>query len=97
MAIQEKAYAFAPMVVTKYQKRISGPRLDRIDMNIEVPRVDYEKLSGDRRRVHKNTFNLGQRDVLSFIVQLKLRSSFSLHLRNSTACAGNHGEEHSIH
>ena len=35
-------------VVTKYQKRISGPLLDRIDIYIEVPRVDYEKLSGDR-------------------------------------------------
>ena len=36
------------MVVTKYQKRISGPLLDRIDIHIEVPRVDYEKLSGNR-------------------------------------------------
>ena len=35
-------------MVTKYQKRISGPLLDRIDIHIEVPRVDYEKLSGDR-------------------------------------------------
>jgi magnesium chelatase family protein len=34
--------------VTKYQKRISGPLLDRIDIHIEVPHVDYEKLSGDR-------------------------------------------------
>jgi magnesium chelatase family protein len=34
--------------VTKYQKRISGPLLDRIDIHIEVPRVDYEKLTGDR-------------------------------------------------
>jgi magnesium chelatase family protein len=34
--------------VTKYQKRISGPLLDRIDIHIEVPRVDYEKLSADR-------------------------------------------------
>ncbi|MEW6092391.1 MAG: YifB family Mg chelatase-like AAA ATPase [Chloroflexota bacterium] len=33
------------MVVTKYQKRISGPLLDRIDIHIEVPRVEYEKLS----------------------------------------------------
>ncbi|MEW6286057.1 MAG: YifB family Mg chelatase-like AAA ATPase [Chloroflexota bacterium] len=38
----------APAAVTKYQKRISGPMLDRIDIHIEVPRVDYEKLSGDR-------------------------------------------------
>ena len=36
------------MVVTKYQKRISGPMLDRIDIHIDVPRVDYEKLSEER-------------------------------------------------
>ncbi|MBI4790618.1 MAG: YifB family Mg chelatase-like AAA ATPase, partial [Chloroflexi bacterium] len=34
--------------VMRYQKRISGPLLDRIDIHIEVPRVDYEKLAGDR-------------------------------------------------
>jgi len=38
----------ASSMVTKYQKRISGPLLDRIDIHVEVPRVDYEKLSGDR-------------------------------------------------
>jgi magnesium chelatase family protein len=35
--------------VAKYQKRISGPLLDRIDIHIEVPRVAYDKLS-DRRQ-----------------------------------------------
>ncbi len=35
-------------MVTKYQKRISGPLLDRIDIHIEVPRVEYEKLSDQR-------------------------------------------------
>jgi magnesium chelatase family protein len=38
----------APSAVTKYQKRISGPMLDRMDIHIEVPRVAYEKLSSDR-------------------------------------------------
>jgi magnesium chelatase family protein len=38
----------ATATVTKYQKRISRPLLDRIDIHIEVPSVDYEKLSGDR-------------------------------------------------
>jgi magnesium chelatase family protein len=38
----------APSTVAKYQKRISGPLLDRIDIHIEVPRVDYQKLSSDR-------------------------------------------------
>ncbi|HUN21809.1 MAG TPA: YifB family Mg chelatase-like AAA ATPase [Anaerolineales bacterium] len=36
----------APALVTRYQKRISGPLLDRIDIHIEVPRVEFEKLSG---------------------------------------------------
>jgi magnesium chelatase family protein len=31
------------MMVTKYQKRISDPLLNRIDIHIEVPRVEYEK------------------------------------------------------
>jgi magnesium chelatase family protein len=34
--------------VTRYQKRISGPLLDRIDIHVEVPRVDVDKLTGDR-------------------------------------------------
>jgi magnesium chelatase family protein len=35
-------------MVTRYQKRISGPLLDRFDIYIEVPRVNYEKLTADR-------------------------------------------------
>ena len=38
----------AHSTVTKYQKRISGPMLDRIDIHVEAPRVDYETLSSDR-------------------------------------------------
>jgi len=34
--------------IQKYQKRISGPLLDRIDIHIQVPRVEYEKLSEKR-------------------------------------------------
>jgi magnesium chelatase family protein len=34
--------------VTRYQKKISGPLLDRIDIHLEVPRIDYEQLA-DRR------------------------------------------------
>jgi magnesium chelatase family protein len=38
----------APSVVSRYQKRISGPFLDRVDIFVDVPRIDYEKLSDDR-------------------------------------------------
>ena len=35
-------------VIARYQKRISGPLLDRIDIHVEVPRVEYEKLTDKR-------------------------------------------------
>ncbi len=38
----------APATVTRYQKRISGPLMDRIDIHIEVPRVAFEKLAESR-------------------------------------------------
>jgi magnesium chelatase family protein len=38
----------SPSMVTRYQKRISGPLLDRIDIHVEVPRVPYEKLTAER-------------------------------------------------
>jgi magnesium chelatase family protein len=43
----QKACGCAP-TVTKYQKQISGLLLDRIDIHIEAPHVDSEKLSGNR-------------------------------------------------
>ena len=32
--------------IMRYQKRLSGPLLDRIDIHVEVPHVEYEKLTG---------------------------------------------------
>jgi len=34
--------------ISRYQKRISGPLLDRIDIFVQVPRIEYEKLADDR-------------------------------------------------
>jgi len=34
--------------IVKYQKRASGPLLDRIDLHVEVPRVKLEKLESDQ-------------------------------------------------
>jgi len=38
----------APGLVSRYQKRISGPFLDRMDIFVEVPHIDYDKLSDSR-------------------------------------------------
>lgn len=34
--------------VSRYHKRISGPLLDRIDVFVDVPHIDYEKLTDDK-------------------------------------------------
>lgn len=34
--------------ILNYQKRISGPLLDRIDIHLSVPRVEFQKLSSQR-------------------------------------------------
>jgi magnesium chelatase family protein len=43
-----KQCACSPNVVSRYQHRISGPFLDRVDIFIEVPHIDYDKLADDR-------------------------------------------------
>ena len=35
-------------LVSRYQKRNSGPFIDRVDIFVEVPHIDYEKLADDR-------------------------------------------------
>lgn len=42
-----RACTCAPAAVARYRNRISGPLLDRIDIILPVPRVDYEKLTAD--------------------------------------------------
>jgi magnesium chelatase family protein len=42
-----RACTCTPATVARYQKRLSGPLLDRVDITVEVPRVEYEKLTGD--------------------------------------------------
>ncbi len=37
----------SPLQIKKYMSRISGPLLDRIDLHIEVPSLEYRELSSD--------------------------------------------------
>ncbi|PIR74130.1 MAG: magnesium chelatase [Candidatus Magasanikbacteria bacterium CG10_big_fil_rev_8_21_14_0_10_47_10] len=41
----DKVCVCSPMHRARYQKKISGPLLDRIDLHVDVPRIDFEKLS----------------------------------------------------
>jgi magnesium chelatase family protein len=45
----EKACNCTPYQIQRYLTKMSGPLLDRIDIQIEVPRLNYETLSGKRQ------------------------------------------------
>lgn len=45
----EKTCVCSPTQFLRYQKKISGPLLDRIDLHVEVPRLSFEKIAGEGR------------------------------------------------
>jgi magnesium chelatase family protein len=44
----EKHCTCTPTQIIRYQKKVSGPIMDRIDIHIEVPRIKYEKLAEEK-------------------------------------------------
>jgi magnesium chelatase family protein len=44
-----KACTCTPTMISRYQSKLSGPLLDRIDIHIDVPRVEYDKLMSMER------------------------------------------------
>jgi len=42
----------APSQIARYQRRVSGPILDRIDIHVTVSRVKYEKLTSEKQEEH---------------------------------------------
>lgn len=44
-----KACTCTPSMILRYQSKLSGPLLDRIDIHVDVPRVEYDKLMSMER------------------------------------------------
>jgi magnesium chelatase family protein len=44
----EKTCSCSPASIIKYQRKISGPILDRIDLYVEVPRIKFEKFNEEK-------------------------------------------------
>ncbi len=45
----------SPVELLRYQRKISGPILERIDIWLEVPRIDHEKLSSENNSENSET------------------------------------------
>ncbi|HWV34634.1 MAG TPA: ATP-binding protein, partial [Thermomicrobiales bacterium] len=67
----------APSAVARYQKRISGPLLDRIDIHLEVPRIDYDQLA-DRRVAERSEVVRGRVETARAIQRDRFRESETL-------------------
>jgi len=59
----------SPGEISRYHKRISGPLLDRIDIFIDVPHIDYEKLVEDKPV--ENSEKVRERVKAAHQIQLK--------------------------
>jgi len=45
----------SPRQIESYRQRISGPLLDRIDLHVEVPLVDFRELTSDSNKVERSS------------------------------------------
>lgn len=58
-----------PVQIMRYQKKVSGPLLDRIDIHIEVPRLSFDKLSNEE--VGEKSLEVRKRVTLARAIQYK--------------------------
>jgi magnesium chelatase family protein len=61
-----------PGMITRYQKRVSGPILDRIDIHVDVPSVETQKLVTENSKLKTQTSKEIQKRVQKAkIIQIK--------------------------
>ena len=72
-----------PDQILRYQKKISGPLLDRIDLHIEVPAVDIADLQVNKTNTSEKSEVVRQRVLNTRTIQLKRQGCFNSQLKVS--------------
>lgn len=65
----EKECTCTPNQISKYQRKVSGPIMDRIDLYVEVPHVKYEKLTDEH--ISGSSAEIGERVERARKIQLE--------------------------
>ena len=73
----DRQCACGPTQIIRYQKKISGPLLDRIDLHVEVPRVKFDKLASDS--LGESSASIRQRVEEARDIQTKRFSGCGIH------------------
>lgn len=66
----------APSQVQAYKRKISGPILDRIDITLDVPRVDFDKLTSEMKT--ESSSEIKKRVEISRKLQAERYKSFNI-------------------
>ena len=74
---KEKECTCSPQAIQKYMGRISGPLLDRIDIQVEVTPVKYEKLQGNE--IIETTAKIKERVNKARKIQQKRYENLEIH------------------
>jgi magnesium chelatase subunit ChlI-like protein len=75
----------SPVQVQRYRQRISGPLLDRIDLHIEVPAVEYRDVSSERTK--ENSTAIRERIARNCSGQAKTARALRARRKNKLQCA----------
>ncbi|WP_438432424.1 YifB family Mg chelatase-like AAA ATPase [Gorillibacterium sp. sgz500922] len=74
----------SPVKLLQYRSRISGPLLDRIDLQVEVPRLDFQELS----RTSDNLSSREMREQVLAARELQLRRYRDEGIRSNSELSG---------
>ncbi len=61
----------APAQIIRYQKRISGPMLDRIDIHLDVPAVKFDELTNSKNQKPESSLSIRKRVQKARDIQTK--------------------------
>lgn len=76
----DRACTCTAQQLIRYQRKLSGPLLDRIDLHVEVPRVKFEKLASDDTA--ESSAVIRERVIQAREVQRKRFAGTGLHANN---------------
>lgn len=84
----KRACTCLPGAISRYQKRVSGPILDRIDIHVEVPSVEMQKLIGKSERKSESSKKIQKKVQKARNIQLKRFKGTKLKSNSEMATKG---------